>query len=195
MSDLRKAAADALRALEVATTPLARDRQEVLRARDALRAALAAAGVCGECGGTGELDSGGIYPWGEPAMIRCPCTERPAALAQEAEPDVWAALEQARDFIGHTPHGDNCFVSSHYPGDPGDRCNCGKDGIEAYLDDVLVERTAPPAAPAVSDVDSIALEAAHEIALIWGQNRSQFVAKIQVRVIAAIESALAAKGE
>lgn len=48
-----------------------------------------AAPVCGECGGTGELDSGGTYPWGEPAMIRCPCTERPAALAQEAEPVAW----------------------------------------------------------------------------------------------------------
>lgn len=47
----------------------------------ALRAALTQDGVCVECGGTGKLDSGGTYPWGEPAMIRCPCTERPAALA------------------------------------------------------------------------------------------------------------------
>jgi len=38
---LREAAQQALEALEVATTPLAKDRQEVLRAREALRTALA----------------------------------------------------------------------------------------------------------------------------------------------------------
>jgi hypothetical protein len=47
----------------------------------------------------------------------------------------------------------------------------------------------------VMDEDSIALGAAHEIALMWGQDRSQFVAKIQVRVIAAIRAALAAQGQ
>lgn len=38
---LRAAAQQALKAFEVATTPLAKDRQEVLQAREALRAALA----------------------------------------------------------------------------------------------------------------------------------------------------------
>ena len=41
MTTLREAAQQALEALEVATTPLAKDRQEVLRAQAALRAALA----------------------------------------------------------------------------------------------------------------------------------------------------------
>lgn len=41
MTDLRKAAEMALEALEVATTPLASDRQEVLKAQQALRQALA----------------------------------------------------------------------------------------------------------------------------------------------------------
>jgi hypothetical protein len=40
MTDLEKAARMALEALEVATTPLAKDRQEVLRAQAALRQAL-----------------------------------------------------------------------------------------------------------------------------------------------------------
>ena len=40
MTDLEKAARQALKALEVATTPLAKDRQEVLLARDALFRAL-----------------------------------------------------------------------------------------------------------------------------------------------------------
>ena len=41
MTELEKAARQALEALEVATTPLAKDRQEVLRARAAIREALA----------------------------------------------------------------------------------------------------------------------------------------------------------
>ena len=40
MTDLEKAARMALEALEVATTPLAKDRQEVLRAQAALRQAI-----------------------------------------------------------------------------------------------------------------------------------------------------------
>ncbi|WP_236225751.1 hypothetical protein [Pseudomonas pseudonitroreducens] len=35
---------------------------------------------CPQCGGSGEVDSGGTYPWGEPALIPCGCqseTENP----------------------------------------------------------------------------------------------------------------------
>lgn len=28
---------------------------------------------CTQCGGSGEVDSGGIHPWGEPAVIPCKC--------------------------------------------------------------------------------------------------------------------------
>ena len=46
---------------------------------------------------------------------------------------------------------------------------------------------AQPAAPSVpANWDSIALQAAQEIALMWGQDRSQFVSKIHVRVIDAM---------
>lgn len=62
----------------------------------------------------------------------------PPPAADAANP--WDALEAAREWIGHAPHGDNCYVSAHYPGDPGDRCNCGKDSIESYIDDVLAAR-------------------------------------------------------
>lgn len=34
--------------------------------------------VCPKCDGTGEADSGGIYPWGAPATIPCDC-QQPAA--------------------------------------------------------------------------------------------------------------------
>lgn len=35
--------------------------------------------ACPRCDGTGEADSGGIHPWGAPAMIRCEC-QHPAAV-------------------------------------------------------------------------------------------------------------------
>lgn len=42
---------------------------------------------------------------------------------------------------------------------------------------------------AANNLDSIALEAAQEIALMWGRDRTQFVAKIQVAVRTAMERA------
>lgn len=40
--------------------------------------------ACLDCGGTGLRDSGGIYPWGEAAMIPCDC----GAAPQPAEPTI-----------------------------------------------------------------------------------------------------------
>lgn len=37
--------------------------------------------ACPRCKGTGEADSGGIMPWGAPAMIPCDC-QQPAAVTQ-----------------------------------------------------------------------------------------------------------------
>lgn len=59
-----------------------------------------------------------------------PCNLAAPAAAAQQEPvsnAVIDALNHAEDWIGHQPHGDNCFVSDHYEGDPGSRCNCGKD--------------------------------------------------------------------
>ena len=47
------------------------------------------------------------------------------------------ALEAAQKWIAATPHGDNCFVSDHYEGDPGSRCNCGKESMESFLECAL----------------------------------------------------------
>lgn len=44
------------------------------------------------------------------------------------------ALLHAQEWVSSAPHGDNCFVSDHYEGDPGDRCNCGKDSLLAHID-------------------------------------------------------------
>ena len=64
-------------------------------AEAALRAALTAAlaqqpAACPKCGGTGEADSGGIMPWGAPAMILCDC-QQPAAHPDDAAVDAFAA--------------------------------------------------------------------------------------------------------
>ena len=66
-------------------------------AEAALRAALTQAlsqqpAACPKCGGTGEADSGGIMPWGAPAMIPCDC-QQPAAPSEAV--NVIAALTAA----------------------------------------------------------------------------------------------------
>ncbi|EMV7745826.1 hypothetical protein [Pseudomonas aeruginosa] len=37
---------------------------------------------CPKCGGTGEADSGGVHPWGEPVLIPCDCE------TEQAEPEL-----------------------------------------------------------------------------------------------------------
>lgn len=56
----------------------------------------------------------------------------------QAEPtELLHALQEAADFISNHHHGDNCYVSDHYSGDPGNRCNCGKDSAEQAVQDAL----------------------------------------------------------
>jgi hypothetical protein len=49
------------------------------------------------------------------------------------------ALLHAESWIGSVPHGENCYVSSHYDGDPGNRCNCGKDSVLSSIERALEE--------------------------------------------------------
>lgn len=58
-----------------------------------------------------------------------------------AAPELLEVAYQSLALIGAIPHGDNCFVSSHYEGDPGDRCNCGKDSAIAALDAAIDKAT------------------------------------------------------
>jgi hypothetical protein len=55
-----------------------------------------------------------------------------AAQARIAELD--GLLSCAAEWIRSSDHGDNCFVSDHYEGDPGNRCNCGKDSLLNHLE-------------------------------------------------------------
>ncbi|MDP3273406.1 MAG: hypothetical protein U1D69_12820 [Polynucleobacter sp.] len=79
------------------------------------------------------------------------------ALLQGENPPFWAKdfhptptvphglVKAAFDWIEYAPHGDNCFVSDNYEGDPGNQCNCGKDSLlSAY------EEFGQPEAPAFS---------------------------------------------
>lgn len=53
--------------------------------------------------------------------------------------ELLALLEYAHQWIDLSPHGDNCFVSDHYEGDPGNRCNCGKESIVVHMEEVLAK--------------------------------------------------------
>ncbi|HCF4841349.1 TPA: hypothetical protein NIF67_006462, partial [Pseudomonas aeruginosa] len=54
---------------------------------------------CVKCGGTGEADSGGVHPWGEPVLIPCDCeteqavAERPEVVAY-ADPVAFATFKE-----------------------------------------------------------------------------------------------------
>ena len=52
---------------------------------------------CPECSGTGQRDSGGTHPWGEPAMMMCDCDAPPPAAPTDntALVDVLASLAAA----------------------------------------------------------------------------------------------------
>ena len=88
MTTLREAARKALKALEVATTPLAKDRQEVLTAMYDLRTALAQQGeqqpVCHGCG----------IPAGDVHMSTCKSGKWPSRVSNG---DTAAPAPQAQD--------------------------------------------------------------------------------------------------
>ena len=49
---------------------------------------------CPECKGTGQLDSGGTHPWGEPAMMMCDCDAPPRAVADESIAEMRIAINR-----------------------------------------------------------------------------------------------------
>lgn len=62
----------------------------------------------------------------------CDACGRPTPDVDDYESRIEAltkALQWAVDWIERMPHGDNCYVSNHYEGDPGNRCNCGKESL------------------------------------------------------------------
>ena len=54
--------------------------------------------VCQKCGGTGEVEEGGVYPSGDLAYVPCECTTPPAAQRQWVgltDDEMDAALRKA----------------------------------------------------------------------------------------------------
>jgi len=48
-------------------------------------------------------------------------------------------LDLADSWVTSSPHGENCYLSDHYDGDPGSGCNCGKEGVLQNIDDSLAD--------------------------------------------------------
>lgn len=67
------------------------------------------------------------------------------AAAQADNVRLREALNHVDAYLDDVPHGDNCFVSNHYEGDPGNRCNCGKDAVCQNVDEALAHPLGTPA--------------------------------------------------
>ena len=81
--------------IEASTNPDHKEGEREMWYREPLVRPLAAPvqePVCHICKGTGEMDHGGTYPWGEAINIPCECTTPPAAAI---EPVVWQHIESA----------------------------------------------------------------------------------------------------
>lgn len=78
------------------------------------------------------------------------------------------ALRHAEEWIAATQHGDNCYVSNHYAGDPGNQCNCGKESVMTHLDEAIVALASVVGTPPdVSPPDEQSPPAANETAGEW----------------------------
>jgi hypothetical protein len=101
--------------------------------------------LCAKCAAGIELN--GKEQANRPGTNPLPTWPKPPAAPNPppAPTNLLGLLKGAFDWIESAPHGDNCFVSDHYEGDPGNRCNCGKDSLlSAY------EEFGQPEAPAVA---------------------------------------------
>jgi hypothetical protein len=65
------------------------------------------------------------------------------ARLMAAAPELLAAVEHAQAWVSDMPHGDNCYLSAHYEGDPGNQCNCGKESVLAALEAALAKAVQP----------------------------------------------------
>ncbi|MHA5516485.1 hypothetical protein ACVSKQ_01210, partial [Pseudomonas aeruginosa] len=79
-------------------------------AADAYRARAALAQPspkCVKCGGTGEADSGGVHPWGEPVLIPCDCETEQAEAERPEVAEVAFVLRNIGAMDAEDIDGDN----------------------------------------------------------------------------------------
>ena len=108
--------------------------------------------LCAKCAAGIELN--GKEQANRPGTNPLPTWPKPPAPPNPppAPTNLLGLLKGAFDWIESAPHGDNCFVSDHYEGDPGNQCNCGKDSlVSAY------EEFGQPEAPAVAQGEPVGL--------------------------------------
>ncbi|WP_202111578.1 hypothetical protein [Pseudomonas aeruginosa] len=73
-----------------------------------IRAALAQPSPkCVKCGGTGEADSGGVHPWGEPVLIPCDCETEQAEAERPEVAEVAFVLRNIGAMDAEDIDGDN----------------------------------------------------------------------------------------
>lgn len=62
---------------------------------------------CVKCGGTGEADSGGVHPWGEPVLIPCDCETEQAEAERPEVAEVAFVLRNIGAMDAEDIDGDN----------------------------------------------------------------------------------------
>ena len=65
----------------------------------------------------------------------------PAPQPTELVNSLLGVIRGAEKWIRLSDHGENCFVSDHYEGDPGDRCNCGRDELLSAIQTAIDKAT------------------------------------------------------
>ena len=127
---LRELDAQITSAMQNDGLPLSLDDRRLEYARRLLAAADAEAVPVAEVSGSvPPTRSAMVFPLGDVCLLQ---GMKLYARPQHADVGVLVetlamTIEHLSSFVAHAPHGDNCFVSDHYEGDPGNRCNCGKD--------------------------------------------------------------------
>ena len=103
---------------------------------------------CPECSGTGQRDSGGTHPWGEPAMMMCDCDAPPPAAPTDNTALVERHSNKQRNLIINRCSTDlETIINGHDPeignlnNDVWDRL----DKMAVEIEAALASREAPPA--------------------------------------------------
>ena len=103
---------------------------------------------CPECSGTGQRDSGGTHPWGEPAMMMCDCDAPPPAAPTDNTALVERHSNKQRNLIINRCSTDlETIINGHDPeignlnNDVWDRL----DKMAVEIEAAIASREAPPA--------------------------------------------------
>ncbi|MDV2663555.1 hypothetical protein [Pseudomonas aeruginosa] len=151
------------------------DERKLCLIRNAARAALAQPSPkCVKCGGTGEADSGGVHPWGEPVSIPCDCETEQAE--PELEPHIpaqtiaEAAIEQL--IKSGAKHYQEFHFDLHLDGHEGARpvvvTVAFSDGPSAHELRMKAEQERDAALARVAELEAKLAEMEKQVTVAWG---------------------------